>query len=115
MFKRRWYDNYHTLALAVSMLENTTADYRSATIDHTESVLMARYPELFEQYNINPNWFWSLQFNNRRHTLDDRSWKVIEMIRYIPDEQKNPVGDTMLRFLYDLEGAGNPSFSAGTA
>jgi hypothetical protein len=103
MFTKRWYDKHLTLALAVALLENATETHRHETIEHLDSVLKSRYAELYGQMKQEPTSFWSLNFNNRRRSMDQDSWFRIEMIRYIPDEDKDTIGDVISRYLYDLE------------
>lgn len=99
---RRWYDMEPTVSMAVSFLQNTEPDHRETTTSHFLKYLQSNYPELI-RHHFHPSngGFWSVI--QKRKTMGKSTWALVELLRYLPQEEKERLALEMIRFIYCLE------------
>lgn len=100
---KRWYDHHPTLSMAISLLQNAPSHHREQTINYIHDIIRELYPGVTKRITLDPGGFWSLNFVQKRRSMDQKSWMVVETLRYLPDADKELMGIEMIRFIYNLE------------
>ncbi len=99
---KRWYDSSPTVSMAVSLLQNATRDHRDLAISHIRSKLTELHPEILvmaEEKNVSNLW----AFIQKRRTMDETSWKVVETMRFLSEDDREKFAIEIIRFVYCLE------------
>ncbi|MBK8189350.1 MAG: hypothetical protein IPK79_02770 [Vampirovibrionales bacterium] len=102
MPNKRWYDQDPTLSMAISLLRNiSSADQAkicNTVFQNLESQGVVReYPALKRR---RPQWSF---LQNRRETMDDASWYMLETLKGLSRESQLDAALTIIELTYRLD------------
>jgi hypothetical protein len=104
---KRWYDQNPTLSMAVSFLQNTTPQHRELTTAHFRRKISENYPDIGNQVTKEAQGFWLLI--QKRRSMDQEAWALVEMMRFLPDDEMETFAVELIRYIYRLENNGHVS------
>ncbi len=107
---KRWYDLHPTMSMAVSLLQNTTLNYRLKTVSFIENRIREIDPGITNRITQGNGGFWAIRFIQKRRTMDERSWAVVETMRYLSETDKEHMAKEIIRYIYCLENDENMDF-----
>ncbi len=99
--RKRWYDSDPTLSMAISLLENTQVEYREQTRIHILNRIQSLDARILEEVKAEPSGFWAMI--QKRQTLNEETWRLIEMFKYLTEEDRRELAVEMIRMVYCLE------------
>ncbi len=100
---KRWYDMHPTLSMAISLLQNAPIHHRHQAISYVGDIIRELYPGVTNRITLEPGGFWSINFIHKRRSMDEKSWTLLETLRYLPDADKELMGIELIRYIYCLE------------
>ena len=100
---QRWYDANLTLSMAISLLQNTHGARRSHVVNFLHQWLEQYYPDAISQVATQTSApkFWG--FIQKRTTLDEHCWTLIEALRFIPEDKRDLLALELIHYIYCLD------------
>ncbi len=105
--RNRWYDSLPTVSMAVSLLQNTEPEYREMTTRYFTNKVNQLDPSLPARLQKEPTGIWG--FIQKRKSMDEASWVLVESLRYLPEEKMTALAGEMIHYIYQLEHADSVS------
>lgn len=98
---KRWYDQESTLSMAISLLQNASLQNRNQTVAYIYQQLQENYPLVYPAMQETKHRVWDIV--QRRKTMNDEAWGLVEMLRELSVEDRTHVALEMIRYIYCLE------------
>jgi hypothetical protein len=87
--------------MAVSLLQNASIEDRLQVVNHMRERLEEINPDVVAEALYKREGFWS--FVQKRQTMDDYSWRMVEALRFVPEKTSHVLATEMIYMIYCLE------------
>ena len=103
ILNQRWYDGNATVSMAISLLQNVSAGHREKLIATIEQILQERYPWAYNEYKQERfKEVWGVFFQKRK-SMDRHAWFVVELWRYLSEDDRHKIALETINLVYCAE------------
>jgi hypothetical protein len=94
--------------MAISLLQNTSRENRDHATTWLESRVMKLNPHAIPTVATQHQGNWMLRLIQKRKTLTEKLWVVIESLRHVPETDRRSLASDLINYIDYLEHEADP-------